>query len=626
MAEKLEVELKSGREAVISINATVDDSNLQDPPGYGNRGERSGSFQKTITLENIGKEPVSGALVVNGRDWLNSDGLLAQFQDSPDADTLVRQIYGFWINHRFHAMNASELAREPMAALNFWGFTLCGEDTFALAHLMHASKLKARAVHLNGHVAAEYEYDDGWHFVDGDQNAVYLGLDNHTLVSANAIRNDPFLSLRTKIFGKHAAYNFTHSAYNTSLLEFVAPVDPGPIKFKAKPAPLNTFTMNPGESVRWHCDTPPERVVGLAKAAGDHPARGTLSTIEYRFNPKGREQHKGKITLNTAFPIVKAVNAATKWNFSAKPDGAVFHVEVPVKGDEDQISIFCQCSRFALPTFGKGENTALLKSDTKGVKTRLTVEYDAHKGKNPPVVSLDNPAKSFSGLPSFTLKTAGETEKVWWQISEERDFRFVPPNLDNVVAAQNEVKLDQIGATFLSPGETYFARAKVRSKGVWGEWCEPWEFQVKKPAQPLDLVFQRAPDGRVRLTWKSADEAKEYLVFGSNRLDFMPEIFAQEEIIALDHLKITSSRKNQNLLGTTKTKFWDFTPQHRYYRVIAKDGDALSVPSPLERLSKEFIEILPSPTVLQTRSTQIKGKNGQLSDEYVATEEKLPAK
>jgi len=622
IAEKLEVDLKAGEETVVSIHAALDDSNLQDPPGYADRGERSGHFQKTVSLENTGKEPLVGVLIVNRRDWQNGEGLLSQFQDSVDDDTLARQLYGFWINNRFHAMNASKLAREPMAALHFWGFTLCGEDTFALAHLFHAKKIKARAVHLNGHVAAEYEYKDVWHLVDGDQNTVYLGLDNHTLMNASSIRKDPFLALRTKVFGKHAAYHFTHSAYNTSLLEFVAPVDPNPITFKAVPAPLNTFALNPGEALVWHADKPPDRVVGLGFEVDDHPARTTLCTLEYRFSPKDRERKKDKVTLTTAFPIVKATNAATGWSFNAKQNEAVFEVEVPVKSDDDQISVFCQCSRLALPAFGKGDNTVLLKSESEG-KARLTLEYDAHKEKTLPVVILQSPAKSFIGAPHFTLKHPEGTEKVWWQISEERDFRFVSPNFDNVIAAATEVKIDPVSSTFLSPGDTYFFRVKVRCKGVWGEWCEPWEFQSTKPAQPLDLVFQRAPDGGVRLTWKGGD-AGEYLVFGSNRLDFMPEIFTQEEITGLNHLKITGSRKNQNLLATTKVKSWDFKPRHRYYRVIAKDGVALSVPSPMETLGKEFIEILPPPTILQMRSTQTKGEDGLIIDEYIASEEKLP--
>jgi hypothetical protein len=70
----------------------------------------------------------------------------------------------------------------------------------------------------------------------------------------------------------------------------------------------------------------------------------------------------------------------------------------------------------------------------------------------------------------------------------------------------------------------------------------------------------------------------------------------------------------------------DFDPQHRFYRVIARDGEALSVPSPMERIGREFNQGLPSASVLQTRSTQATGIDGNPKEDYIATEMNLPPK
>lgn len=622
-AEVVEFQLNAGKSRSVTLPSNADDSNFTEPRGYVAHGARAKSFIQKVEFTNDGEKPIVGHLLtINERDYTDIDGLgrtLGLSAEPGRQAFTMERLFSFWRDHRSHAGCGLPLAYEPFAMLNFWGYTLCGEDTQSLARLAYAFEIPARHVQLNGHVVGEYRYDGGWHMVDGDQNAIYLKLDNKTIASADDIRMDPFLALRTKVFGRHSPQELSASAFNTSLIEHVSPEEPKAVKIKTGPAPLNTFTVNPGESIVWHFDTAPETTIGkINSEKPDAVKTGALATIEHRAMAKNYKLGEGgTVTVASPFPIWKAVNQTTGVTIPIKSGDVPFRVAIPVKSEADQLTIFSQCSRLALPVFSRGDN--VVKFDGKDGKARVAVHFQPEKKLVLPTVKLSTKTPAFAGPPKFAVGAPPRADRIWWQVSALRDFSFVPPSLEGVMPTAPDLRFDPLTTTFLNPGTSYFIRAKIRQDGIWGEWCEPVGFRVSKPAAPADATFEGAGGDFVRLAWNSNAKNAEYLIFGSNRRDFVPQIFSDTEIVAMDHSKVTEQRENKNLVATTKQFEHEFVPKHRFYRIIARNGEALSVPGPLLVLPPELAKGLPPATILQTRAT----KDGD-RDVYKVKEEKLP--
>jgi hypothetical protein len=622
-ADVLEFDLKAGSVRSVNVPSAVDDSNFTEPRGYADHGSRTRPFIRRIELTNTSGKPLTGRLLsIDERDWSNMEGLKRSLGLSvePERHALtIQRLFAFWKDHRSHAGTGSPLAYEPFATLNFWGYTLCGEDTQAFARLAYGCDIPARFVHLNGHLAAEYRYDGGWHVVDGDQNAVYLRLDNQTLASADDLRADPFLALRTKVFGKHSPQEISASAFNSALLEHVAPAEPKPLKLKAGAAPLNTFTLHPEETLVWHCDTPPAKPV--AKLSTEKPEvlqAAALATIEHRALAKNYERSEaGAISITSPFPIWKTINHTTGETVEPKPDEVTFKTSIPTKGAADQISVFSQCSRHALPLLHRGDNTVKLVSQSGAA--RVAVHYDPAKNLRAPSVRASTRNPLPPGPPLFAIAATPGTDHLWWQVSETRDFTFVAPSLEGIMPASKEFRFDPLTDTFLSPRRPYYLRLKARSQGIWGEWSEAFEFRSPKPMTPFDIRFEELEDNRVRLSWVAPAQDAEFLIYASNRRDFVPDRFAEDEIVAMDHTKVTERRDNRNLLATVKELQYEFTPTHRFYRIIVRKNGAHSVPTPLIELPPGLAANLPAPTILQIRATKEGAK-----DVYRAKETVLP--
>ena len=614
--DEIQFDIKAGERKLVTLPSKVDDSHFSQPVGYTGHGTNARVFTKQITLTNTGNKELKGRLLtVNGRVISDMESL-KDLLGPGDGRVAIERLFSFWRDHRSHAGSGSALASEPFAALNFWGFTLCGDDTLAFAKLAQNYGIDARYVQLNGHIAGEYFYENGWHLVDGDQNACYLRLDNQTLASADDVRDDPFLALRTKVFGKHGPMSRASAAMNTSLLERILPKPQSPIHIKVGPAPLNIFTLLPGESLIWHATAPPENVVGELNAEKPGVLKdAALATLEHRVSVAQRARsEKGILTVRGAYPISRVVNETT--GETVVPKSVVFKADIPVKADSDQVAVIMQCSQFALPLLSKGVNTATLEATNS--TAHVTYEYEPFPKAVLPDLRVVPTEKTgrFPGEPAFNITTKPAADSLWWQISAKRDFSFVPPNFDVVMPAVPVLKFDALTQTFFSPGRTYYLRVRAHAGDLWGEWSPGIEFRVTKPGQPLGGRFSDAGAGQVQLTW--IDLADEYLVFASNRLDFLPDVMGAEEIVAMNGTNVTEKRPNKNLIATVKTPEFEFLPQYRYYRVIAKKGSTLSVPSPLWKLPEEWAAKLPPGVVLQARVSTNKGE-----DEYIAHEEKL---
>lgn len=503
--------------------------------------------------------------------------------------------------------------------LRHWGYTLCDEDTRALGRVFHELGIPARSISLNGHVAAEYFYGDRWHVIDGDQNIVYLALDNHTVASAAEIRQDPFLAIRTKPFGKHQAMSLTHSQANAALFEYITPKDRKPMKFKAEPTAAKQDSLFLGERMVYDFTRAPENPVGNTKI-GSWPGalQHGLGTLEFHLAAGNRPHSGGQLTVESAHPILEATNQTTGRRVSADAKTPAFTVTIPVGGESDRVMVLCQRSLVSMPQLRKGRNTLMVAGPAKG-RVRVSVEVEEPPAVNLPTAQWTNPTQEFHDeVPTFATEASAGTDKLWWQISTDPDFSFVIPNFDQVLPVRRNVALDELSATFINNGERLFFRVKARAAGMWGEWSQPYEFRVRKPDAPEIVAAEPLPDGRVRLRWKDAGPVDEFAVFGSSRLGFVPEIYAADEIVKTRRYKVEESRPNRNALGRTPETELVIAPVH-FVRVIARRGKAWSTPTALLHLPASVTAALPPPVVFQSSV----GQGSGVQDEYLGEERPL---
>lgn len=611
-SETLSIPLRAGQPAEVFLDSPVDDTNYQDPRGYRHHGASTRAFIRKLTLTNTGATPLTGPLlVVNGRDWSTPEALRKSLALPGQASALMPRLFTFWRDQHSHADGDADGAKESLALLNFWGYALCGDATAALTRLATSYGVPARKIPLNGHIAAEYFYDDAWHIFDTDQNVCYLRLDNRTFASAADLRADPFLARRVKVLGRYAPVEVGAMAFNTALHEYLEPKEEKAVKLKTPPAPLRADTLFPREQMIVHATMAPEIAVGradLGKWGGTREA--ALRVVEWVIDPAARRNTNGQVVVTTGFPILRAVNHTTGETITPPAGQTVFEIVVQPRALTDRISIYCQRTRASLPLPGKGRNSVVLAaSDPRGTAT-LEVDWEKAEGvKVPTVIPVQEDA-----APSFRIRTEPGADLLWWQISTTNDFAFVPPSFDAVITAAETLRFDPLTATFFNPDQPYFLRVKARRDGVWGEWCAPVSFRVEKPARPAPAVASIAGT-KLRLSWPDAGAGAEYLVFGSNRLDFVPEPFADEEIVAMREQAIEQRRPNRNLVATVAVPTIELEPAFRFYRVIARRNGVLSIPGDLITTPVALAAKLPPALVLQDRWQQVDGR-----DEHRATE------
>jgi hypothetical protein len=615
-AETFTLKLRAGQPAELLLDSPLDDADFSEPRSYSRHVAPARHFIQRLTLTNTGRVPLTGPLlIVNGRDWSTVDALRRSLALPAEPRNAMPRLFAFWRDHISHADSGCKGLDEPLALLNFWGYALCGDTTSALMRLATSFGIPARNIPLNGHVAAEYFYDGAWHIFDADQNVCYLRLDNRTLASAADLRADPFLALRTKAFGRHAAMKPAAMAFNTSLHEHIDPHEEEPEELDEPLTPVRAETLLPGESMLMEAEHSPAEIVGRADLMRWGKVReASLRTVEWVLDVASRRDAQGVVKFESGAPILHGVNHTTHLVVTPPTGEAVFEISIPTQSRDDRVSVVCQRSRVSMPLPYKGRNIIALAATNPAGAATLNVMWEPLKA-----VTLRPPtAEIATSAPTFRINTDSGAEALWWQISAADDFAFVPPNFDAVIAPTGTLRFDLRTATFFDPAQPYFLRVKSRRDGAWSAWSAPLRFTVEKPARPAPVKATVA-DGRLRLAWPSAGEGAEYLVFASDRLDFIPEVFADEEIVAMREQTVELVRPNKNQIAAVTESHIEMEPTARYYRIIARRAGALSVPSELIATPSALAGKLPPAKVLQTRWRTVEG-----ADEYTATEQPLP--
>jgi hypothetical protein len=609
------VRVQTNTPSELNLPWPYDDRALQEPRGYNHHGVQTRHILRQLIIENPGAKPFTGGeVLVDGKDWRAA--LLPPPTESP------RALFTAWTKARSHGASGLKAAQNPWQMLQFWGYTLCGEDTRSLSTVLAERGIEGRSVPLNGHVAGEYNIDGHWSVLDGDQNIAYLKLDNTTLASYADIRADPFLALRTKPFGRFAQPSLSASQFNAGLFEYIEPATSKP--FKQKPGkeavPPAALTIYPGERLIYHYDRAPETQVGAPKAPEwKRAAPAALRLMELQVVPKARGWKKGPLVVQVSYPILAAQNLDTGERADVSLTDLTFSCAVMVTNEQDRVSVWMQRTEVSLPVLHTGANKVVVQADSPAAAT-LRCIYDAENlpaRPAPPDVSSIAPMFR-DQAPFFPVQTQLDCDRIWWQIAGEPEFRFVAPNLDQIEKTPPAVQFGALANTFLNPGTDYYFRAKTVRQGVWSDWSKAHLFRVEKPAPAVELMASASPNGEVQLQWKGAGE---FVVFASNRLDFLPDVYTEEQITSMRGLDVQGKRPNQNRVAEVTTNSAEFTPTGRYLRILARRGHVWSNPSALFTLPDELCKNLAPPVVFQVRWTRV--ESADPPDVYVGEERSL---
>jgi hypothetical protein len=201
--------------------------------------------------------------------------------------------------------------------------------------------------------------------------------------------------------------------------------------------------------------------------------------------------------------------------------------------------------------------------------------------------------------PFFEIFTRDYPQRIWWQITADKEFKLICPSLDNVHGYQDKITISDLEATFFNNDTRYYFRCKTERAGVWSEWSEIYEFSVLKPQQP------QISDSAMEIL--NYEPETDYYVFGSDRLDFIPEIYAKLSYVSYTDFPNLTFEKNENLIGIYKQRLISIDLKYPFYRVIAKKGNAFSVPSSIIRNKQQQGVVLQCRTYF---SSEEKRKSG----------------
>lgn len=531
----LVAEVRDGQPATVRLPGAVDDARLANPGGYFPAEPPAARVVRRIIVENVGATPLRDPdLRLNGEPILPAP---LAFRDLPD-------LFAAWTALRFHATTDLDANRNPDDVRRAFGVTFCGDDARALAALVLARGGESRFARLQGHSAAEHRLraSDDWMLLDGDQNVFYLRWDNLTPASEADLRADPLLAFRPRVFGRHATWSADAAWQNTA--RFLRSREEKRKTFRLKnPPPPRSWTLEPGDRLVIDFTRSPEHALAAESLRSARALRDAACLVEW--HPADDRPR--------AVPFPRAEE-------SGEPG-------YEARGPET-----LQAARSQFPALRAGENHLAANG-----ALRVTFDVQPSERGVPPAPRVDGGRR--------TVEAVKGADRVWWQIAADPAFRLVPPNLEAVRPFTPQIAFDgPLDETFLSPDRDYFVRARVRYNGVWSDWSEPARFRVNKPAAPEDLRIEPVGPDQMRVRWKPA--SGEMLVFGSDRLDFVPEVYGVSEAIRVEQGAVRESRPSQNLLATAPGEAGEaLVPARAAVRLITRSNGTLSVPSPLARLA-----------------------------------------
>lgn len=432
-----------------------------------------------------------------------------------------------------------------------------------------------REVPTHGLSVNEFFLNKHWQFIDHKQNLVYLAFDNKSLAGYEDIADEPFLALRTKTTDLEKNFDFSQSSYNFAHLNlFPKEFDCSEPEEKEWKWIDDQLELYPNENLTFYADGTVHQTIQLNK----------------------RLQLPGEMHIVSGFPIQQIINHSDSQIMVANHD--IIEPQQCYEISEDLLSLNLMVTSLA------GE-LEIISQTTEMMKWKLGLnKLDLGIEKNPTIielrlnydlktdysqdalVSINNKDHHFDHItPSFELKYQNERpEKIWWQISNEKEFTFLIPNFQGIQEYTENVHIDAITNTFFNPLEPYYFRIRDYHDGKWSAWSLPFEFTVNKPQQVKAPVFKKLGEGQYQISWDpSPEKDTRYLIFASNAFDFMPSIYTREVYQRIDRDDLVSE-EIENLIATTSDCSIQIGTEYAFYRIIAEKNGEFSIPSPIVRV------------------------------------------
>jgi hypothetical protein len=583
-AERIRFELEANKPKEVIFPWKCDDRDYRNPSGYFAPTEPTDRVVKKVSIRALGPDSLDlWALEVNGRETLDKGGLEKWF--AGDGKNTLWSMYNRWREQRHHGSTGLDENYNAWGIINLWGVSWCGHDARCFAELARKAGIRSRLLPMNMHEVNEYRINGEWVVLDTDQNVFYPKLDGRA-ASFNDLRQDPFLVLRAKPFGRTGEWNSTAAWSNLAHFDFRR----GQTFIWDKAGRLSRLDRKPylllsGESADYYYDSSRKGEGGAL--CRDYPQCGL---IDFNYHPIVRKQRG--VGMETPYPLGEG-GPNRKPSFQIRRD----------EDDKNEQVITTYGARQSFPQFHAGANKVVLHTLNGKGRAEITVEFsmEASEKISPPAPVLKVLSVS-NGIPQVEIG-APNAKQLWWQLSSDNSFEMVVPNFDKVegVPMQKIVISNPLEQTFLLPKRPYYVRAKAQIKGLWSEWSQPVSFVVEKPDAPSGLACVPVSGDRDALIkWKNSSGVM--LVYGSNRTDFIPELYsgsrASSGVLTECGALAVNWEPDPNFLAQASADQGSvIVPRKNFYRLIRKEGDVLSVPSPILRLETSDFTGLPCPSV-----------------------------
>lgn len=542
-------------------------------------------YCQKLVFENIGRQAVHGCLPTsNDKDYLTLDSI-AQLLTKDKQPLLT--LFNIWQNGL--SLNASPQHHwnnpSPLDYLNYIGSCTDEEYQNQFIQLCHQLGIDTRQANVKGKPVYDFNCKgEDWSFLDINTGKFYLGWDNQTLVSSEAMMDDPLIVLRTKSGQRWDGMDFAKAWQEFAHLEIIDPTDlQNESTFSTEESfEKKGFDLYPNERVVYHIFEHNPNQVWVSHYLCSHYRSNTGHYVYDSPFPIHQVHNSGDFPLH-----LKDQNVVVQPHNSYFFDQKVFKIQIET--ESGGVIINSPCAHNLFPKLKSGLNKINLGAKENPGLVKLTYMVDEKlEIYQQPTIEVLNQAFHFDhASPAFILNTnpACPAHLMWWQISTDADFKTIPSNFDQRQSFTPELTLLPITETFLSPNETYYLRIKGYRNGQWSNWSTPVSFTVKKPAQVTLIEFDQLDDHLYQLDWtreaEYAEEPIEYLIYGSNAYDFVPSIYTNSQVNEVIDGKVILEEQNENLVAITTDTKYRVDGSLAYYRIVARQNGQLSIPSPI---------------------------------------------
>jgi hypothetical protein len=540
-----------------------------------------------LVIENLGKRSVKNILPYIDKPLsLSPEQLIEQL--AHEKYPLVA-LYHFW-NQSVLVNDQLEMSEEhPLNLLNFKGY--CSSQAYVEEYikLCHLLGFNLRLANVKNRPLFDFACQENeWQLFDIQSQKFYLGWDNETLLSSEDLMDDPLLALRTKNNRTQEVLDVKKNWEQLAQFDILYPQQAAPLLLEMPKwiDHVQGFTLYPQEKLVFQ--TP------ISHEGLDIYTRRAEHTLHLDQRQAAASSYKSPFPIHSIENQGEVPVRLVGQQVTLQPGEILLFnqdnlFQIYFKFEETTNNRLMVTSTFAwslFPSFQEGNHQLHLGSQKNESLVRLSCEMDENTPYLPTQVQVVNQTPIFDFCtPEFQLSATGENpEKIWWQISPEKNFNFVPTNFDSPQAWTPVITLPLLSETLLNPDQTYYFRIKSYQNKQWSEWSSAFAFKVHKPDAVLEVNFEKIDDKHFEINWERyAEENPDitYLVFGSNALDFIPSIYEKNQINALVNGEVLESEFEKNLVAITTEPKLIVNGHLAYYRILAQQNGKISNPSAL---------------------------------------------